>query len=35
MGEIVIAAFIGVWLCLAAYFAYRQLKNDFKGGKEK
>lgn len=35
MGEIAIAAFIGVWLSLAAYLAYRQLKNDFKDGKEK
>lgn len=35
MGEIAIAAFIGVWLSLAAYLAYRQLKNDFKDEKKK
>ncbi len=29
MGEFLIALFIGVWLCLAAYMAYRQIKADF------
>ena len=35
MGEFLIALFIGVWLCLAAYLAYRQIKADFDKVKEK
>ncbi len=30
MGVIIITAFIGVWLLVAAALAYQQLKKDFK-----
>lgn len=30
MGEILVASFISIWLTLAAVFAYKQLKKDYK-----